>query len=170
MELQCKLNENLIQENESVLDEQQRKSELLLQRLEEQNARQVKMLTSEKTDMAAQIEKLELQLQTKSEKMAQQFEYIKELSDKLDTCRDSSSGSQEEDIKQMAQYISELEQKGKAMKMKMLDLESNVKVLLLEKESLESKTRALEEDVEERTQQGNEWYHSLQVSVLNTSL
>lgn len=56
------------------------------------------------------------------------------------------------------------------MKMKMLDLESNVKVLSLEKESLESKMRALEEDVEERMQQGNEWYHSLQVSVLNTSL
>ena len=167
MDLQCKLNENLIQENESVLDEQQRKSELLLQRLEEKYARQIKMLASEKADMATQIETLELQLQTKSEKMAQQFEYIKELSDKLDTSRDS--GSQEEDIKQMAQYINELEQKEKAMKMKMLDLESNIKVLSLEKESLESKTRALEEDVEEKTQQGNEWYHSLQVSVLNTS-
>ena len=167
MDLQCKLNENLIQENESVLDEQQRKSELLLQRLEEKYARQIKMLASEKADMATQIETLELQLQTKSEKMAQQFEYIKELSDKLDTSRDS--GSQEEDIKQMAQYINELEQKEKAMKMKMLDLESNIKVLSLEKESLESKTRALEEDVEEKTQQGNEWYHSLQVSVLNIS-
>ena len=167
--MQCKLNENLIHENESVLEEQQKKSELLLQRMKEQNTKQVKTLASEKADIVAHIEKLELELQTKAEKIAQQFEYIEELSNKLDTCSDSGNGSQE-DIAQMVQYISELEQKGKTMEMKMLDLEGNMKVLSLEKESLESKTRGLEEDVEERTQQANEWYHSLQVSLLTFHL
>ena len=161
--MQCKLNENLVQENESILEEQQKKSALLLQRMEEQNAKQVKALVSEKVDMTTLIEKLELEIQAKSDKISQQVEYIEELSNKLETCNDSGS---QEDITQMIQYISELEQKNKTMEMKKLDLEANVKVLSLEKESLESKKRALEENVEELTEQGNEWYHSLQVSSL----
>lgn len=163
LEMQCKLNENLIQENEIILDEQQRKTGLLLQRMEEQNAKQVKTLLSEKADMTAHIEKLELEILNQSEKAAQQAEYIEELLNKLSSCTDDASDSQK-DITEMVQYISELEQKNKTMEMKVLDLEATVKVLSLEKESFESKIRALEEDVEERTQQANEWYHSLQVS------
>ena len=161
--MQCKLNENLVQENESILEEQQKKSTLLLQRIEEQNAKQVKASASEKADMTAHIEKLELEIQAKSDKIAQQVEYIEELSNKLETCSDSGS---QEDLTQMTQYINELEQKNKTMEMKKLDLEAHVKVLSLEKELLESKKRELEENVEELTQQGNEWYHSLQVSSL----
>lgn len=160
--MQCKLNENLVQENETILEEQQKKNSLLLQRLEEQNAKQVKALVSEKTDMVAHIEKLELEICTKSEKITQQVDYITELSNKLDTCTEITSDSQE-DITKMAQYVSELEQKHKTMEMKVLDLETTVKVLSLEKECLESKTSDLEEDVKERTEQANEWYHSLQV-------
>lgn len=162
--MQYKLNENLVQENESILEEQQKKNGLLLQRIEEQNTKQVKALVNEKADLAAHIEKLELEIHTRSEKNAQQAAYIEELSNKLDTCADTTSDSQE-DITQMVNYIGELEQKHKTMEMKMLDLETTVKVLSLEKESLESKIRALEEDVEERTQQANEWYHSLQVGL-----
>ena len=51
----------------------------------------------------------------------------------------------------MAQHMSELKQK-KTMEMKVLDLECNVKVLSLEKESLETKTRGLKEDIKEQTQ------------------
>lgn len=167
--MQRKLNENLVQENESILEEQEKKTRLLLQRMEEQNAKQVKMLVSEKADMTTHIEKLELEIFNQSEKMCQQAEYIKELSDKLNTCTNKTSDSQE-DITQMVQYISELEQKCKTVEIKTLDLQNTVKVLSLEKESLESKIRSLEEDVEERTQQANEWYHSLQVNwFTNTS-
>lgn len=162
LEMQYKLHENVVQENESILEEQQKKSSLLLQRMEEQNAKQVKTLASEKADMVAHIEKLELEIHNKSEKITQQADYIEELSNKLDTCTGTTSDSQE-DITQMVQYISDLEQKHKAVEMKMMDLETSVKVQSLEKESLESKIKALEEDVEERTQQANEWYHSLQV-------
>ena len=162
LEMQYKLHENVVQENESILEEQQKKSSLLLQRMEEQNAKQVKTLASEKADMVAHIEKLELEIHNKSEKITQQADYIEELSNKLDTCTDTTSDSQE-DITQMVQYLSDLEQKHKAVEMKMMDLETSVKVQSLEKESLESKIKALEEDVEERTQQANEWYHSLQV-------
>ena len=66
----------------------------------------------------------------------------------------------------MVQFISELEQKNKTVEMKMLDLQTTVKVLSLEKETLETKVRTLEEDVEERTQQASEWFHSLQVGLL----
>ena len=167
LEMQYKLHENVVQENESILEEQQKKSSLLLQRMEEQNAKQVKTLASEKADMVAHIEKLELEIHNKSEKITQQADYIEELSNKLDTCTDTTSDSQD-DITQMVQYISDLEQKHKAVEMKMMDLETSVKVQSLEKESLESKIKALEEDVEERTQQANEWYHSLQVGFLST--
>ena len=110
--------------------------------------------------MVAHIEKLELELQTKAETVLQCTRIVLSLFNKLDTCSDSGKRSQE-DIAQMVQYISELEQKRKTMEMKMLDLEGNVKVLSLEKISLECKTRTLEEDVEERTQQANKWYHLL---------
>lgn len=163
--MQCKLNENLVQENEFVLEEQQKKNDLLLQRMEEQNNKQIKTLASEKADMTAHIEKLELEIHTKGDKIKQQTEYIDELLNKLDTCNDSDGDSQK-DVTQMIQYISELEQKSKTMEMKMSDVETTVKVLSLEKESLEAKTKALEEDVEERTHQANEWYHSLQVKHL----
>jgi len=132
--------------------------------MEEQNAKQVKTLVSEKTDMATHIEKLELEIFNQSEKICQQAEYIEELSDKLSICTDKTSDSQE-DITQMAQYISELEQKHKTMEIKALDSQNTVKVLTLEKESLESKIKLLEGDVEERTQQASEWYHSLQVGL-----
>lgn len=165
--MQCKLHENVVQENESILEEQQKKSALLVQRMEEQNAKQVKALVNEKTDLVAHIEKLELEIHTKSDKITQQADYIEELSNKLDDCAGASSEPQE-DITQMVQYISDLEQKHKAVEMKMTDLETTVKVQSLEKESLESKIKALEEDVEERTQQANEWYHSLQVGIMST--
>ena len=161
--MQLKMNENLVQENEAVLEEQQKKTALMLQQLEDQHAKQVKSLVSEKTEINAQVDKLQLEVKNHSEKIAQQADYIEELTDKLHMCSERTTDSHE-DVTQMMQYIGELEQKSKIMEMSLLDSQTAVKVLTLEKESLESKIISLSEDVDERTQQASEWYQSLQVS------
>jgi len=161
--MQLKMNENLIQENEAVLEEQQKKTALMLQQLEDQHAKQVKSLVSENTEINAQVDKLQLEVKNHSVKIAQQADYIEELTDKLHMCSEGTTDSHE-DIAQMMQYVGELEQKSKMMEMSLLDSQTAVKVLTLEKESLESKIISLTEDIDERTQQASEWYQSLQVS------
>jgi len=163
--MQLKLNDNLVQENEVVLEEQQKKSSLMLQQLEDQNAKQVKALVNEKTEINAQVDKLQLEVKNHLEKIAQQTEYIEELTDKLYLCSEGTTDTHE-DVTQMVQYIGELEQKIKMTEMSLLDSQTAVKVLTLEKESMESKIISLMEDVDERTQQASEWYQSLQVSGL----
>ena len=87
----------------------------------------LKALLHEKDDMLEYIEKLEVEVQSRTEKNAQLAAYIEEMN----TCAGTTSDSQE--LEDSLKYINELEQQQKKMESKITDLQTALKEVLEER-------------------------------------
>ena len=115
-------------ENESVLEKNQTNLSLMeeMKTTIDKQVNKLKALLHEKDDMLEYIEKLEVEVQSRTEKNAQLAAYIEEMN----TCAGTTSDSQE--LEDSLKYINELEQQQKKMESKITDLQTALKEVLEE--------------------------------------
>ena len=140
------------------------KYKLELQHAEQTHSRRVVEMSRATDTLKAEVEQLQIQSQAQLEKTAKQERTIRQL--KEDLLSRHNTTHLESEVTDLHKACAALQEEKKSLELMLLDKEGEVEVLQLELSSTKEQMKTMEEEIEERVNQANEWFRALKVCTI----